>query len=313
MIKIAVCICTYNRTAGLRLLLNAIERQEVGHADDSQITLVVVDNGETRSAQEPCAAHARTSRFAMVYRHERRKGLTFARNAALEEADRTGATVLVFVDDDEIPHPKWLDRLVQTLHDSGAPAAIGPVSPVFAHPPPRWLPLEAHATRRDANGGFADDGYTCNVALQMSVVREHHLRFDARFNETGGEDTLFFKAWRAHGLKIAWAEDAIVYETVPPARMQVSWVLRRWYRTGNTEAYLGRYDAAGLKGRALNLGRGAVRMAWGTGRVVVASAVHAWRRPDAVVASCYTLCRGVGLIAAALGRNYKEYSRSSYR
>src|SRR3546814_12640715 len=40
------------------------------------------------------------------------------------------------------------------------------------------------------------------------------------------------------GERIVFAADAVVYETVPPSRPRLGWLLRRWYRTGNIEAAL---------------------------------------------------------------------------
>ncbi|MCJ2091517.1 hypothetical protein MKK67_03185, partial [Methylobacterium sp. J-072] len=49
-------------------------------------------------------------------------------------------------------------------------------------------------------------------------------------NTMGGEDTFFFHALLRAGHKIAWAPDAIVYDSIPAHRMRVRWLLARWPR-----------------------------------------------------------------------------------
>jgi hypothetical protein len=94
--------------------------------------------------------------------------------------------------------------------------------------------------------------------------------------------------------------------------MTPAWLFRRWYRTGNIEAHLGAYDPDSVKGRLVNLARGSARVVWGSVRILASALVNA-RRPERIVASSYTLCRGAGLIASVFGRNYKEYSSPAYR
>jgi glycosyltransferase involved in cell wall biosynthesis len=313
-VKTAICVCTYDRPFGLSLLLKALDALRLPqHYADEHIILVVVDNSEHGTARKTVNSFLETGRFGVTYVQEKKKGLSFARNAALDAARQADASLLAFIDDDEVPHPDWLRHLLTALEVSGAAAAIGPVCPIFTAMPFGRVPVGAYATRRSQTGGMVEDGYTCNVVMRLSAIDDNAIRFDEAFNETGGEDTLFFQKWRQRGLKIAWAENAVVYEFVPAARITSRWLLRRWYRTGNTESHLGAYPPDGAKGMLHNLARGSARVAAGGGRVAWAALRHAGRRPENVVASCYTLCRGAGLIAAVFGRRYDEYSRTRYR
>ncbi len=63
---------------------------------------------------------------------------------------------------------------------------------------------------------------------------------------------------------------------------------RRWYRTGDIEASLGRYNAASLTGKLYNLVRGLARLGAGGLRVAKAALCDSWRKPGAFVASFYT-------------------------
>ncbi len=70
---------------------------------------------------------------------------------------------------------------------------------------------------------------------------------------------MFFKRLQEGGGRIAWAEGAVVFAPIPKHRMRPQWLWRRWYRTGDIEASLGRYDPASTMGRLHNLMRGLAR------------------------------------------------------
>ena len=273
--------------------------------------VIVIDNSRegivARSTDISCL------RFALSIVHEPRTGLSAARNKAFAASRQAGVSHVAFIDDDELAHPAWLESLYAVLIGKGAAAAIGPVIPVFERQPQGWLPLHAYIEERRPNRGFVDDGYTGNMICALSTIDANGLRFDDRFNVTGGEDTFFFKELREKGLSIAWAEQAIIFTVVPKHRMTAPWLWRRWYRTGDIEAHLGKHLPSTPAGMLNNLMRGMGRILVGSARIVGAAVFKAWRRPDAVVASFYTACRGAGLVANVLGHRYKEYGRRSYR
>ena len=313
MPRVAICVCTYNRPLGLRALLESIGRQRLAQLVDDQIHVIVIDNSPDGGVVGSEEFSAWRGRFPVSVVHEPLRGLSVARNRALDEALRAGASHIAFIDDDELPHPGWLDALYAAVRAKGAAAAVGPVVPIFERPPQGSLPLPAYAERRRQNQGLVDDGYTCNTICALSAIEAKGLRFDSRFNATGGEDTYFFKQLRENGLSIAWAKDAVVFSVIPKHRMTAIWLWRRWYRTGDIEAHLGRYRPSTLTGRLFNLARGVARILVGGVRIMATAVFKSWRRPDAVVASFYTACRGAGLVASVLGHRYKEYGRTRYR
>jgi glycosyltransferase involved in cell wall biosynthesis len=311
--RVAVCVCTYHRPDGLKALLAALDRQRIDELQNAAVEIVVIDNSTAGDAAARWEATGSKLRFAITFKHEPRKGLAFARNAALRAALQPAVTHIAFIDDDELPGPDWIVSLLATLDRKKTAAAIGPVLPVFATPPPFWLPVMAYGDLREPRDGLVEDGYTCNAIISRAAIDALSLSFDARFNETGGEDTMFFKCLTDVGGKIAWAESAVVYAPIPEHRMRARWLWRRWYRTGDVEASLGRYDAASLTGKIYNLVRGFARIGGGGLRVAKAALCDSWRKPGAFVASFYTLCRGAGLIASVNGVRYKEYVAPDYR
>jgi len=313
MHKIAICVCTFNRPTSLRALLESMAGQRFVRLRDEQVHVIVIDNSQEGSAASNCGDLLVRERFAINFVHEPQQGLCSARNRALTAAHAACASHIAFIDDDELPHPAWLESLFVALTDTDAAAAIGPVIPLFEGQPPIWLPPQAYQDRRPPREGYVDDGYTCNTILTLSVIESNSLRFDERFNATGGEDTYFFKQLLEAGANIVWAEQAIVYSLVPRHRMTARWLWRRWYRTGDIEAHLGKFLPSTAKGRFFNLARGTARILVGGVRIVGTALFKTWRKPDAVVASFYTACRGAGLIASALGYRYREYEQTTYR
>ena len=313
MAPIAVCICTYNRPEGLKTVLRSLDGQQLTTLSDEQIVVIVVDNSVSGSAKAICEDYAQNGRFAFRYVHQPAKGLVHARNACLAAAEQEQAVSMLFLDDDEAAAPSWVEALLGRLAQSGAAAAIGPVFPVFERAPSAWLPVHRFVNRVKEVGGFTEDGHTCNAAISMAAIRAGHLSFDLRFNDTGGEDTMFFKALRARGDRIAWAEEARVHEFVPAHRMRANWLFRRWYRTGIVEAQLAQGAAPSAGGRIRNVCHGLARLSAGSARSLYALIVHGWREPDRFIASFYTLCRGAGYVSGALGMSYREYSLPTYR
>jgi len=307
MDRIVIAICTYNRQRELRGLLRAIGRQQLDAIRDEQIQIIVVDNSKAKNAENVCHEFVSDWRFPLSYVSEPHKGLSFARNAALTAALEAKASHLAFIDDDETPDPTWAEQLYAKLRHDDVAASVGPVYPIFETPPSPWLPMEAYATLRQPTNGLITDGYMGNCMLAMSAIEHLDLRFDPKFNETGGEDTAFFQALTAGGFKTAWTGDARVHEYVPRSRMSARWLWKRWYRTGLIEAQLASSDTNKIHGRLTSLMRGAIRLIAGSLRIIAASPSLVSNNRATFVASFYTACRGAGFIANALGLTYREY------
>jgi succinoglycan biosynthesis protein ExoM len=307
--RVAICICTYERPVELARALAAIERLETPSLPDADISVIIVDNSEGRSAAEPVAAWRGTSRFETAYHHERRKGLSQARNAALDAAIASSVEYLAFIDDDETPDSGWLEGLLAAMRGTDAVAAMGPVYPLFAHRPPGWAATGGfYACGNPAAGEDVREGRTNNVIIRCEALRRSGLRFEAAFDDVGGEDTALFRQLKESGGRLIAAPDAIVHDWLPPGRLKLPWLLRRWFRTGGVEALLLARRRPGIEGTALNLWRGAARIGAGTALVLASTIAGGWREPGRIVARLETVCRGGGMLAGALGWNYQEYA-----
>ena len=225
-----MCVATYQRPAGLTRLLRALQRQELD--GDAALELIVVDNDPAGSACELCETLGRESRWPVTCFAESRRGIPLARNAAVRRALESGAELLAFVDDDEVPSESWVRELLLALTRHGADVVTGPVLPRFESEPPRWILAGRFFDPPEyPTGTPLDRAYSGNVLLRTEVFSRVGGLFDERLRVMG-EDTDFFLRAAAAGCKIVWAEAAIVDEWIPPDRTRLSWLVRRAHRTG---------------------------------------------------------------------------------
>jgi glycosyltransferase involved in cell wall biosynthesis len=128
---ISVIICTHNpRTEYITRALGALARQTL---DRDKWELIVIDNASAERLDKRLDLswhpHSRIVR-------ENELGLTPARLRGIRESK---GDVLVFVDDDNILAPEFLDGVGRIASDKPeAGAWSGSVTPEFDEPPPEW-------------------------------------------------------------------------------------------------------------------------------------------------------------------------------
>lgn len=297
---VAICVATFRRPAGIRALIDSLNRLEFPGAAP-RVVLIIADNDPAAPAFASAEAAQGTSRWPLVYLHEPRRGIVAARNRTLSAVPEEAALV-AFVDDDETVSPDWLNALLTTLRETEATAVQGPVEPVYATPPPAWI--EALGIFR--LGPFAEGAALTFAATNNSLVDARFLhrlggRFDDRFNDSGGEDEELFGRLRAGGGTIRAAARAVVFDTVPANRMTLAWVLRRWHRMGNT---LGRIALLRRRGRTLRFGKGLGALGLGLSQAALAAPFSRVR----CIRGLMEAARGVGMLSAFLNLHAAEYA-----
>jgi succinoglycan biosynthesis protein ExoM len=298
--NVSLCVCTYRRPVGLRRLLDAVAR--IHTARVRRLEIVIVDNDPDGSARATVDSIDGMP-FILRYVNEPRRGISFARNRAVAEADPSSDWI-AFLDDDEEPEPAWLDELLRVQAEHGADVVAGPVPPKFESPAPRWvLRGRFHEPPRHATGTLLPYADTGNVLVRASLFREFPAPFAPSLALAGGEDTHFFLRVARARHRIVWADDAVAWEWVPPSRVRLPWLLRRAFRRGNTWALLERELEPGLRIRARRILRGGGRIARGA----VLLPVAAVRGRHAVVDALRGICFGAGSLAGVAGYRYDEY------
>ncbi len=241
--KVAVCVCTCDREALLRECLSAVANALRTAPPAAEISVFVVDNQPGGGAAAVCDALRSELPCPLRYATEPERGISFARNRAVTEALMWSANLVAFIDDDDLPDPDWLLRLLERQQESGADLVFGawrwPAS--FAlRPWQRGIKFFRPADFRKRNRfGLPAAAGTFNVAIRRSLLEQMATEgppFRRQFALAGGGDTDFFVRAHASGASYALAEDSLVVRRWEPARMTLSGVLRRAFRVGNTTA-----------------------------------------------------------------------------
>ena len=234
MTRIAVCALTYLRPVGLARLLEELDRLTI--PDDVEVQVMIVDNDPERSAEEIVRRHGSSSPSRRPSTStNRRSWHSGGAQRSVAAARDWRADAICFIDDDEWPEPDWLVELVSTARRTGADVVTGPVFPVFDEPPPNWILDGGYFERpRHDHDGLIDYATTSSVLIDMACIADRSEPFDRHFGLSGGDDTHLFAELNDAGRRIAWCDRAHVYETIPATRVDLSWLLRREYRRGQT-------------------------------------------------------------------------------
>lgn len=216
---VALCVPTFRRNDALRNCLGAVAR--LRRPPGLRLQVVVADNDAAGAAESVCRE---SGVQPLHYCVEAKRGLASVRNRLLDEAARMGADWAAFLDDDETPSPDWLLHHWGVLTETGARVSTGPVVQHDAH---GEVP-STHKSRRET--GSEPRFVACNnVILHRSLFTEQGLRFDERFNLTGGEDFDFFERSRQLHNRHVWAAEAVVFETISEDRDNWRYLFQRHY------------------------------------------------------------------------------------
>ncbi len=112
--NVAVVICTHNRPATLERCLERLQR-----SNRKAFSVVVADSAPASDEAKRVAA-----RYSVDYVLSPEKGASRARNVGTRAVE---ADIIAYLDDDMVPHPSWLDRLLDEFADGDIMAVTGPV------------------------------------------------------------------------------------------------------------------------------------------------------------------------------------------
>jgi glycosyltransferase involved in cell wall biosynthesis len=230
--KIAICIPTYNREKELKRLLKSITAQEIIPLK-YDFEILIVDNNIV-SYMDSVFNEFDDDNFMIHSINVRRRGLANVRNAAVSWVLDRDLDALIFVDDDEVVTPDWLNNMVIAWEKYGGDIITGPVvqTPPMSAP---WLVKKFHLLENNLNqNSGAKLQYACsgNTLVSKKVLLAMGPSFHPSLNRTGGEDTLFFHQCYLKGFKIYWDNSIMIKEPTTHKRTRVSYILKRWFHNG---------------------------------------------------------------------------------
>ena len=240
--RFTVAMCTHNHA----------DRLERTLADFAQIAapsapweLLIVDNGSTDATAALLAAHRWPAGWAVRIVHEPRLGLSNARNRAIAEAQ---GDYVIFMDDDETADPGWL-RAYETLIDERQPDAFGGrIAVLFEGARPAWLTDELLGFLGELNM-FPDPRplvdrstsfYGGNFGFRRTLV-EAIGPFSTELgrkgaDNTGGEETDFYRRALAAGHSVWWTPHAIIHHRIQAEKLRPAYFRDLHFRQGRMEA-----------------------------------------------------------------------------
>jgi len=235
--KVAVCIITFRRRDGLKRLLDGVNQQIFNVNAPPDIEVIVVNNDvDDPLVSQLCQEMRPYFHYPLMDDVQPQRGIPFARNKSVA---CVGADVdfIVFIDDDEVPEPNWLDELLTAQRLYNADAVTGPVIPYFDQPVADWVIQGKFFERpRYTTGEVLRGAATNNILVRADILRKMDEVFAERFALNGGDDWHLFQRVYRSGYKIVWTDTALVHEWIPASRTTVRWLLQRSYRLGNTES-----------------------------------------------------------------------------
>ena len=281
MTCLAISISTLHRPDGLERILRSLAAQERPSGEAFELKVVVVNNDPDDPSPEEVASRVRSdSGLDIEVLAEPRRGVAPPRNRGIgRAAELAGPEGLVgFVDDDEEVTDGWLLEMLRVKRDHRAEIVTGPVVPRFEEDPPSWI-LE---------GGFFDKpvrptgqqrpwAFTNNVIFDAHLLDRLEVWFDESFLRLS-EDRHFFQRLARSGARIVWAADAVVVDSIPPARATSGWLIRRMRTVGRCVAPLRRDVDGPLLAITATLAKAPVWMAIGAATTLAGIAAgKTWR------------------------------------
>jgi GT2 family glycosyltransferase len=305
---IAVCVCTCDRVHSLQKLLKVLSDMELGSLEPSELFFVVVDNRPDGRAQAACNQAQARLPGPLYFAEEPERGISFARNRATSTALAYGADFIAFIDDDDLPRPDWLARLVDRQRLTGADLVHG----IWQVPDNLSIPRSLRGIKflkppdfdQINRWGSLIGAATCNVLISSKVIE--HLGqagpvFRPEFALTGAGDTDFFIRVRAAGFSIAIARESIVFRDWTAERLTWRGVLRRAFRIGSTSMQLHR---AHMSAAECDRRR---RQAHREMRRQIAALPRSLFRPKRLAKRLSLIAISLGVLHAQGGRTYKYY------
>jgi glycosyltransferase involved in cell wall biosynthesis len=200
----SVVIPTRNRPQAVEHCLDALAGQTM---PAGSFEVIVVDDGSDPALVLDPARWA--SKFALKLIRQQNTGPAGARNSGVSEAR---GEFLAFTDDDCLPTPTWLEKLVAALRENpetmvGGSTFNGLKNDLFAETSQLILEMVyEHFNRDPANAYFfASNNIACRNDCYLASGG-----FDADFDSPAAEDREFCDRWRMQGRPLVWEKNAMI-------------------------------------------------------------------------------------------------------
>ena len=244
MVSASVIVCTHNRAAVVGRALEGALAQAIPAGAE----VLAVDNASTDGTAAALAALSRAAGPGLRVVREPLLGLSAARNRGLAEAR---GEVAVFLDDDAVPQPGWLDALLAPFAAPSVACVGGRIVIRFPGARPPWFRAELAAALsgfdlgdepRQIRYGRPGDVYPygANIAFRTMPARSIG-GFCSLVGLHGGhllahEETDLCYRLEEAGWEVRYTPRAVVDHLVSHERVTPEWLLRRHAAGGRSAA-----------------------------------------------------------------------------
>ena len=246
--RLSVAVCTYNRSASLRLTLESIEK---AMPPPQAWELLVIDNNSSDDTRQ--IVQSFEQRLPIRYLFEPTQGLSAARNRALQEFE---GDWLIFTDDDVTVDWAWLDAYADAIATFPEAGFLGGrVVPAWPSQRPAWLG-DAPIALLDGLLVWFDRGtdtrtfaaqeplpYGASFALSRDAMRtngEFRLDLGVKGSVVGrGEESEYMERIRSCGGLGVYVGKAVANHMTDMKRLRLGYLYRYGIQKGIAERRFG--------------------------------------------------------------------------
>jgi glucosyl-dolichyl phosphate glucuronosyltransferase len=227
--RYTVFICTRNRADIIEDCLKSL----VSLTSDGYPKICVIDNGSTDHTFDTCKKY-----FDHLSYHELHTvGLSKAKNKAIEICDTEYA---IFLDDDGIPEPTWLDGIEEAISQN-ADVFGGPYIPYYRCPKPKWFLDHFGSAHLELKDGLQSEPVFFsggNMGIRKSLAKRMN-GFDQDLGMSGnnfglGEETKL--QMNIHEIapesRFVYSSNMIMRHLVSKEKMSIRYIAKRNFHYG---------------------------------------------------------------------------------
>jgi Predicted glycosyltransferases len=246
---LSVIICTYNRRNMVLTALASLRKQTLTYA---KFEVIIVDNGSSDGTYNAVQTYLHVDHASLRFTREplrvqclreERNGLAHARNTGLAVAN---GEVVVFLDDDIIAQPQFLEQLYRTYCETDADAVGGSVDLHWEAPRPYWLsdylldtfglykPLKTRS-RMPTGVDFSNSCFSVRRSTLQNIgafspflSKRLHMPISVEAND-------LCRRLRQAGYQLWYEPTAQVLHRISQARLERAFMLGRAYWQGRSE------------------------------------------------------------------------------
>lgn len=239
---VSIIIPTFNRSDMLEFTLPRIV--ELTHTY-KQLEIILVDNNSSDNTKAVADRYVEKIHYEFVAKQGKNNALNRAIDIARGE-------ILVFIDDDVTPAPKWLDEIIRSCEEWPEHHIFGgKVLPKFPADTPDWVMSGDFAPFVFAihdlpqnEGPYQDDatpsGPNCWIRKRLF---DNNVRYDGNIGPKGtgrvsGSELEFFTRMKTQGIEPVYIPAAEVQHNIQKFQTTIKYLLKRSYASGMGYAYI---------------------------------------------------------------------------